>query len=71
METGLRLPNWELSTIDTCWLQMGMAFAQGWFDQEDEKEKERSPAVGHPEEDVVAYLSTHIFLDSQGAMVRM
>jgi hypothetical protein len=40
METGLRLPNWELSTIDTCWLQMGMAFAQGWFDQEDEKEKE-------------------------------
>src|SRR5437660_1966501 len=37
METGLRLPNWELSTIDTCWLQMGMAFAQGWFDQEDEK----------------------------------
>ena len=40
METGLRLPNWELSTIDTCWLQMGMTFAQGWFDQEDEKEKE-------------------------------
>ena len=39
-ETGLRLPDWELSTIDTCWLQMGMAFAQGWFDQEDEKEKE-------------------------------
>ena len=27
METGLRLPDWELSTIDTCWLQMGMAFA--------------------------------------------
>ena len=40
METGLRLTDWELSTIDTCWLQMGMAFAQGWFDQEDEKEKE-------------------------------
>jgi hypothetical protein len=40
VETGLRVPNWELSTIDTCWLQMGMAFAQGWFDQEDEKEKE-------------------------------
>ena len=28
METGLRLPSWELSTIDTCWLQMGMAFAK-------------------------------------------
>ena len=40
METGLRLSDWELSTIDTCWLQMGMAFAQGWFGQEDEKEKE-------------------------------
>ena len=40
METGLRLPDWELSTIDTCWLQMGMAFAQGWFDQADENEKE-------------------------------
>jgi len=42
METGVRLRNWdwELSTIDTTWLQMGMAFAQGWFDQEDEKEKE-------------------------------
>jgi len=24
------------------------------------------PKVGYPEEDVVAYLSTHIFLDSQG-----
>ena len=33
METGLRLRNWdwELSTVDTTWLQMGMAFAQGWF----------------------------------------
>ncbi len=40
MESGLRVANWELSTIDTCWLQMGMAFAQGWFDQDDEKEKE-------------------------------
>src|SRR5215475_8127489 len=26
METGLRLGQWELSTIDTTWLQMGMAF---------------------------------------------
>jgi hypothetical protein len=40
METGLRLGHWELSTVDTTWLQMGMAFAQGWFDQEDEQEKE-------------------------------
>jgi hypothetical protein len=40
METGLRLDNWELSTVDTCWLQVGMAFVQGWFDQEEEKEKE-------------------------------
>jgi hypothetical protein len=40
METGLRLGKQELSTIDTTWLQMGMVFAQGWFDQEDEKEIE-------------------------------
>jgi hypothetical protein len=47
METGLRLQNWELSTIDTCWLQMGMAFAPGWFDQEDENEKEIRALAQH------------------------
>ena len=47
METGLRLPNWEISTIDTCWLQMGMTFAQGWFDQEDEQEKEIRALAQH------------------------
>ena len=42
METGLRLRDWdaELSTIDTTWLQMGMACAQGWFDRDEEKERE-------------------------------
>jgi hypothetical protein len=40
MQTGLRLGNGELSTVDTAWLQMGMAFAQGWFDQEDAQETE-------------------------------
>jgi len=40
METGLRSGNWELSTVDTTWLQMGTAFVQGWFDQEDERENE-------------------------------
>jgi hypothetical protein len=40
MQTGLRLGKWELSTVDTTWLQMGMVVAQGWFDREDEKESE-------------------------------
>jgi hypothetical protein len=40
METGLRLGTSVLSTVDTTWLQMGMAVAQGWFDQDDGKEIE-------------------------------
>jgi hypothetical protein len=40
METGLRLGTSVLSTVDTTWLQMGMAVAQGWFDQDDAKEME-------------------------------
>ena len=40
MQTGLRLEKAALSTIDTTWLQMGMAVAQGWFDQADVREKE-------------------------------
>jgi hypothetical protein len=34
METGLRFKDTELSTVDTAWLHMGVAFAQGWFDQD-------------------------------------
>jgi hypothetical protein len=40
METGLRRDQSVLSTVDTTWLQMGMLVAQGWFDQDDEREKE-------------------------------
>jgi hypothetical protein len=40
METGLRLGTTELSTIDSTWLQMGIALAQGWFDREDASENE-------------------------------
>ncbi|HET9394777.1 MAG TPA: glucoamylase family protein, partial [Nitrospiraceae bacterium] len=40
METGLRFGATELSTIDSTWLQMGIALAQGWFDRTDESEKE-------------------------------
>jgi hypothetical protein len=40
MDTGLRLGTSVLSTVDTTWLQMGMAAAQGWFDQDDGKEIE-------------------------------
>ena len=40
METGLRFRNAELSTADTSWLQLGMAFAQSWFNQEDDSEQE-------------------------------
>ena len=40
MESGLRLGKSVLSTVDTTWLQMGMVVAQGWFDREDEQEKE-------------------------------
>jgi len=40
METGLRYADNELSTVDTAWLQLGMAFAQGWYDRESEAEIE-------------------------------
>ena len=40
MESGLRLGTQELSTVDSTWLFMGMAVAQGWFDREDEQETE-------------------------------
>jgi hypothetical protein len=40
LKTGLRFGQSELSTVDTSWLQMGMAFAQSWFDQENSSEKE-------------------------------
>jgi len=40
VESGLRLGKSVLSTVDTTWLQMGMVVAQGWFDREDEQEKE-------------------------------
>jgi hypothetical protein len=40
METGLRRDQSVLSTVDTTWLQMGMLVAQGWFDQDDEREIE-------------------------------
>src|SRR4029077_6813335 len=40
METGLRFRNAELSTADTSWLQLGMAFAQSWFNQEDDSEQD-------------------------------
>lgn len=37
-DTGIRLGQSVLSTVDTTWLQMGMVVAQGWFDQDDQKE---------------------------------
>jgi len=40
VETGLRFGQSELSTADTSWLQLGMAFAQSWFNQENDSEKE-------------------------------
>jgi hypothetical protein len=40
VETGLRFGQSELSTADTSWLQLGMAFAQSWFNQEHDSEKE-------------------------------
>lgn len=40
METGSRLGESVLSTVDTTWLQMGMVVAQGWFDGDDDKETE-------------------------------
>ena len=40
METGLRVNESALSTIDTTWLQMGMVVAQGWFDQGNQEETE-------------------------------
>ena len=40
IDTGLRYAHNELSTADTTWLQLGICFAQGWFDRDHKAEAE-------------------------------